>query len=113
MSGDLPTVCLRDSRAPTTLTNVALRLQLYWATSAILNPTGFTVTSFAILQQHAQALNFTFQMLFFDFSRAAECFSHIKELYDVADVENKLVDGDEPYPNSVRSTDQGMDFELK
>ncbi|KAJ7089980.1 P-loop containing nucleoside triphosphate hydrolase protein, partial [Mycena epipterygia] len=93
MSGDLPT--------------------LYWATSAILNPAGFTVTSFAILQQHAQALNSTFQMLFFDFSRAAECFSHIKELYDVADVENKLVDGDEPYPNSVRSTDQGIDFELK
>ncbi|KAJ7486535.1 hypothetical protein FB451DRAFT_1227504 [Mycena latifolia] len=33
----------------------------YWAACAILQPTGFTVTSLAILQQHAQSLSFTVQ----------------------------------------------------
>ncbi|KAJ7753911.1 P-loop containing nucleoside triphosphate hydrolase protein [Mycena maculata] len=93
LSGDLPT--------------------LYWAASSIFRPHSFTVTSFAILQQHSQGLNYTFQMLFFDFSRAAEYCSHIKELYDMGSVENKVADGDEAYPNSSLSTDKGMSFELK
>ncbi|KAJ7893210.1 P-loop containing nucleoside triphosphate hydrolase protein [Mycena leptocephala] len=86
---------------------------LYWAANAILDPKRHTVTSFAILQQHAQALSFTFQMLYYDFSRAAESCSHIKELYDMADVENKIRDGDVGYPNSTRSTGDGMEFELR
>lgn len=52
-------------------------------------------------------------MLFFDWSRAAECFSNIKELYDMAEVENKIANGDEPYPNATLSTDKGMAFELR
>ncbi|KAJ7486478.1 P-loop containing nucleoside triphosphate hydrolase protein [Mycena latifolia] len=85
----------------------------YWAASAILQPTGLTVTSFAILQQHAQTLNFTVQMIWRDSSRAAHCFSNIKQLYSLADVQNKLVDGAQAYPNSTLSSDKGMSFELK
>ncbi|KAJ7486488.1 P-loop containing nucleoside triphosphate hydrolase protein [Mycena latifolia] len=85
----------------------------YWAASAILQPTGFTVTSFAILQQHAQTLNFTVQMIWRDSSRAAHCCSNIKQLYSLADVQNKLVDGAQAYPNSTLSSDKGISFELK
>ncbi|KAJ6532944.1 P-loop containing nucleoside triphosphate hydrolase protein [Mycena capillaripes] len=93
ISGDLPT--------------------LYWAANAILDPKSYTVTSFAILQQHAQALNITFQLIFYDFSRVAEACSNIKELYDMADVENKIPDGCRAYPNSTLSTEKGMSFELR
>jgi ABC-type multidrug transport system fused ATPase/permease subunit len=71
------------------------------------------VTSFAILQQHAQSLHSTYNMLWYNFSRATECLSHIKELYSLAEVQNKMVDGHEAYPNSTRSSDKGMAFELR
>ncbi|KAJ7486905.1 P-loop containing nucleoside triphosphate hydrolase protein, partial [Mycena latifolia] len=102
------------SPIPGILTDLSRTLPtLYWAASAILQPKGFTVTSFAILQQHAQTLNFTVQMIWMDSSRAAECFSNIKQLYSLAHVQNKVVDGGQAYPNSTLSSDKGMDFELK
>ncbi|KAF7335630.1 Lipid A export ATP-binding/permease protein MsbA [Mycena venus] len=86
---------------------------LFWAANAILTPKHYTVTSFAILQQHAQALNYSFQIIYHDFTRVSESFSHINELYDMANVENKIPDGDEVYPNSALSSEKGMAFELK
>ncbi|KAF7358426.1 Lipid A export ATP-binding/permease protein MsbA [Mycena venus] len=93
LSGDLPT--------------------LFWAANAILAPNNYTITSFAILQQHAGALNVTCQMIYYEFSLAAQSCSHIKELYEMAEVENKIPDGDEAYPDSTLSSDKGMEFELK
>ena len=52
-------------------------------------------------------------MIYYDFTRAAESCSHIKELYEMANVENKIPDGDAAYPNSILSSDKGMEFELK
>ncbi|KAJ7491750.1 P-loop containing nucleoside triphosphate hydrolase protein [Mycena galericulata] len=86
---------------------------LYWAASAIFQPKSFTVTSFAILQQQAQALNYTVQILSFYLSRATEFCSKTQEIYDIGDVENRIVDGDEAYPNNSLSTDKGMSFELR
>ncbi|KAJ6568016.1 P-loop containing nucleoside triphosphate hydrolase protein [Mycena vulgaris] len=86
---------------------------LYWAASAIFNPKGFTVTSLAILQQHAQRLQFTFQMLSIYFSGAARSFSQIKEMYGLAEGQSQIIDGYEPYPHSSFSTSKGMHFELK
>ncbi|KAJ6603580.1 P-loop containing nucleoside triphosphate hydrolase protein [Mycena vulgaris] len=86
---------------------------LYWAASAILSPKGFTVTSLAILQQHAQRLQVTFQMLSIYFSGAAQSFSQIKEMYGLAEVRNQIIEGYEPYPHSSFSTSKGMHFELK
>ncbi|KAJ7872817.1 P-loop containing nucleoside triphosphate hydrolase protein [Mycena olivaceomarginata] len=62
-----------------------------------------TVTSFAILQQHSQALNFTCQMIYFNFTEAVTSFSQVKELYELASVENKIPDGDQAYPNFAHS----------
>ncbi|KAJ6578164.1 P-loop containing nucleoside triphosphate hydrolase protein [Mycena capillaripes] len=86
---------------------------LYWAVNAIIDPKRYTVTSFAILQQQADALNITFRMISYHFSQGAAAISNIKELYDMADVENKIRDGDQEYPNSASSTEKGMSFELR
>ncbi|KAJ7020069.1 P-loop containing nucleoside triphosphate hydrolase protein [Mycena alexandri] len=93
LSGDLPT--------------------FYWAASALFEPRAFSITSFAILQQHAQALRFTVSVLFNEVSGIQNCVTTVKDLYKMADVKNKIVDGDQPYPNSALSSDKGMAFELR
>ncbi|KAK7055728.1 lipid A export ATP-binding/permease protein MsbA [Favolaschia claudopus] len=85
---------------------------LYWAATSILYPNSFSVTSFAILQQHAKTLNYTVQSIYVKWSYAAKSCSHIQDLYDMGAVENKLADGDEAYPSS-QSSDNGMAFELR
>ncbi|KAK6996658.1 lipid A export ATP-binding/permease protein MsbA [Favolaschia claudopus] len=85
---------------------------LYWAAHSILFPNTFSVSAFAILQQHAQVLTYTFQLIHLDWTRATQCLTHIRELYEMGSVENKLRDGDEAYPSS-KSSENGMSFELK
>ncbi|KAJ6556320.1 P-loop containing nucleoside triphosphate hydrolase protein [Mycena capillaripes] len=85
----------------------------YWAANAFFNPTGFSITSFAILQQHAQALRTTVFEFVYEISGVADCVTTIQDLYKGADIRNKVVDGDEPYPNCTLSTNKGMSFELK
>ncbi|KAJ7705717.1 P-loop containing nucleoside triphosphate hydrolase protein [Mycena metata] len=92
LSGDLPT--------------------FYWAASALFDPRAFSITSFAILQQHAQALRFTVSILFSEVSGIQDCVTMTRDLYKMAEVKNKIVDGDRPYPNST-SSDKGMEFELR
>ncbi|KAJ6616725.1 P-loop containing nucleoside triphosphate hydrolase protein [Mycena sp. CBHHK59/15] len=103
---------------PTPVTSTLVQLSgdlptLYWAACAILRPKDFTVTSFAILQQHAMQLTFTFRLLFMDFARAAQCYAEIKDIYDMVAIENKIVDGSEGYPHATRSSAAGMSFELR
>ncbi|KAJ7613642.1 P-loop containing nucleoside triphosphate hydrolase protein [Mycena polygramma] len=93
LSGDLPT--------------------FYWAASVFFHPTGFSITSFAILQQHAQALRTTVSGLFYEFAEMGDCVTTIQDFYKIAQVKNKIVDGHVAYPNSVSSTDKGMEFELR
>ncbi|KAK7055673.1 P-loop containing nucleoside triphosphate hydrolase protein [Favolaschia claudopus] len=85
----------------------------YWAASVIRNPVGFSVSSFAILQQHANALRGSIFELFGHFAEAAEVVTAIKDLYKLADIKNKVVDGEEAYPNAATSTAKGMALELR
>ncbi|KAJ7155323.1 P-loop containing nucleoside triphosphate hydrolase protein [Mycena filopes] len=85
----------------------------YWAASALLQPNAMSVTSFAILQQHATALRFTVANLFSEFESMTDCVSMTRDLYKMEEVTNKIVDGDEAYPNAELSTEKGMAFELR
>ncbi|KAJ7811120.1 P-loop containing nucleoside triphosphate hydrolase protein [Mycena leptocephala] len=85
----------------------------YWAASVIFEPKTFSITSFAILQQHAQALRGTVFGLFHEFAEVADSVSTIQDVYKISKVANKIVDGDQTYPNSTVSTNKGMAFELK
>ncbi|KAF7375308.1 Lipid A export ATP-binding/permease protein MsbA [Mycena sanguinolenta] len=101
----------------TPITDILMQLcndlpTFYWATSVILEPKGFSITAFAILQQHANALRASVFGLFNEFSETEAIVSAIQDLYKVAGIKNKIADGDERYPNST-STSKGMAFELK
>ncbi|KAJ6556425.1 P-loop containing nucleoside triphosphate hydrolase protein [Mycena capillaripes] len=85
----------------------------YWAASVLSNPTGISITSFAILQQHAQALRTTLLGLVYEIAEVSDCVTNVQNLYKIEDVRNKVLDGEEAYPNSTLSTDKGMSFELK
>ncbi|KAJ6584365.1 P-loop containing nucleoside triphosphate hydrolase protein [Mycena capillaripes] len=85
----------------------------YWAASVIFQPANFSITSFAILQQHAEALRATIQGLLYQYSELSECVSNIGKLYQIKEVENKIVDGEAAYPNSTLSTEKGMEVEFK
>jgi hypothetical protein len=65
------------------------------------------------LQQHAQALRGTVFGLFHEFAEVADSVSTIQDVYKISKVANKIVDGDQTYPNSTVSTNKGMAFELK
>ncbi|KAJ7615767.1 P-loop containing nucleoside triphosphate hydrolase protein [Mycena polygramma] len=86
---------------------------LYWALSAMLAPSKFSMTSIAILQQYSSSLNYSLQMLFWDFSRVGKCFTDVKILYDSADIKNQIVDGDVAYPRPSVDASKGMEIELK
>ncbi|KAJ7213820.1 hypothetical protein B0H12DRAFT_1242226 [Mycena haematopus] len=91
----------------TPITDIMMQLcndlpTFYWATSVILEPRGFSITAFAILQQHASALRGSVFGLFHEFAEVADIVSAIQDLYKVAGIKNKIVDGEEPYPNSTR-----------
>ncbi|KAF8193957.1 P-loop containing nucleoside triphosphate hydrolase protein [Mycena galopus ATCC 62051] len=86
---------------------------LYWAISAMLMPTRFSMTSIAILQQYSSSLNYSLQMLFWDFSRVGKSFTDIKVLYEAGDVKNQIVDGDLPYPRQDVEQSKGTEIELK
>jgi ABC-type multidrug transport system fused ATPase/permease subunit len=77
------------------------------------NPTGINITSFAILQQHAQALRTTLVGLVYEIAEVSDCVTNVQDLYKLENVRNKVLDGEEAYPNSTLSTDKGMSFELK
>ncbi|KAJ7663113.1 P-loop containing nucleoside triphosphate hydrolase protein [Mycena polygramma] len=84
----------------------------YWAASVIMRPGDFSIASFAILQQHAQGLRTTISALIYEFSRLSSCVSDVRELYKIATVKNKVVDGEEAYPSRTSSPD-GMEFEFQ
>ncbi|KAF7375311.1 Lipid A export ATP-binding/permease protein MsbA [Mycena sanguinolenta] len=110
-----PEILFRAQNTP--ITDILMQLcndlpTFYWATSVILEPKGYSITTFAILQQHANALRASVVGLFNEFSQVGAAVSAIQELYKVAGIKNKIADGDERYPNST-STGKGMAFELK
>jgi hypothetical protein len=51
--------------------------------------------------------------LIYEFSQISDYVSDIRELYKIAEVENKIVEGEEAYPNGTLSTEMGMSFEFK
>ncbi|KAJ7486852.1 P-loop containing nucleoside triphosphate hydrolase protein [Mycena latifolia] len=84
---------------------------LYWALSAMLHPTKFSVSSIALLQQYAESLNHALQMLFWDVTKVGKSVADVKMLYEAANVRNLVIDGEEAYPRDA-SDSKGMDIEL-
>jgi ABC-type multidrug transport system fused ATPase/permease subunit len=79
----------------------------------MLWPAKFSMTSIAILQQYSASLNYSLQMLFWDFSQVGKCFTDIKILYESANIKNQIVDGDVAYPRPNVDVSKGMEIELR
>ncbi|KAF7353971.1 Lipid A export ATP-binding/permease protein MsbA [Mycena venus] len=100
--------------APEILSRLSTDLPMfYWAASIVMQPGNFSISSFAILQQHAEQLRSTIGGLIYAFSEFSECISSIREFYRLEKIENKVIDGVEVYPNSNCSTESGMGFEFR
>ncbi|KAJ7181840.1 P-loop containing nucleoside triphosphate hydrolase protein [Mycena filopes] len=88
---------------------------LYWSINAMMYPSQFSISSIAILQQYASSLNYSLQTLFWDLSRLTKCVRDIRTIYGAADINNRVVDGNAPYPpdSEIFEGSRGMALELE
>ena len=88
--------------------------QTYMAANAILQPSKFSVSSMAILQQTSNSLRRTFFRIFEGGKDIPKHLHLIKSTYDTLTlrVENKISDGDKPYPSGDKEK-EGMSLEFR
>ncbi|KAJ7240576.1 P-loop containing nucleoside triphosphate hydrolase protein [Mycena rebaudengoi] len=86
---------------------------LYWAIDVMLHPERFSMSSIALLQQYSTALNTSVIMLLSFLSRFRERVADIKALYEVAHIKNRMIDGDEVYPQPSTDSTKGMGIEVR
>jgi ABC-type multidrug transport system fused ATPase/permease subunit len=79
----------------------------------MMRPAKFSMTSIAILQEYSSTLNWTLQMLFYDIKGVGKNVTNIRTLYEVAEIENKIIDGHEMYPRPSVDAAKGMEIELR
>jgi hypothetical protein len=82
------------------------------AANAILQPSKFSVSSMAILQQTSNSLRWTFFRIFEGGKDIPKHLHLIKSIYDALKVENKISDGNKPYPSGEKEKD-GMSLEFR
>jgi hypothetical protein len=86
--------------------------QTYMAANAILQPSKFSVSSMAILQQTSNSLRWTFSRIFDGGKDIPKHLNLIKSIYDTLKIENKISDGNKPYPSGDKKKD-GMSLEFR
>ncbi|KAJ7062624.1 P-loop containing nucleoside triphosphate hydrolase protein [Mycena amicta] len=88
---------------------------IYWAVSALLRPSQFSMASIAILTQYSTSVSNTVQMLFWEYSQTAKSITDVNALYDAEKVQNLIVDGKRTYPRPEWEwhSERGMDVQLR
>ncbi|KAJ6516672.1 P-loop containing nucleoside triphosphate hydrolase protein [Mycena vitilis] len=86
---------------------------LYWALSAMLWPSKFSMTSIVILQSYSASLSSSLSQLFYHSSSVGTHFWNVKILYESGEIQNPIVDGDVTYPRPTADTPKGAEIELK
>jgi hypothetical protein len=89
-----------------------LKGQIYMAANAILQPSKFSVSSMAILQQTSNSLRWTFYEILDDIKEAPQHLELIRSIYDGLKVDNQVSDGTSPYPSEDYKND-GMSLEVR
>jgi hypothetical protein len=107
--GDLPMASFRHHHQ----SNLFNHLQVYCAVNAVLNPSKFSITSIAILQQSSSTIRRTLENILIDTALFRRHLNEIQNLYDAAKINNKMSDGEHPYPNPIHKCDEGMSFDLR
>ncbi|KAJ7659594.1 P-loop containing nucleoside triphosphate hydrolase protein [Mycena polygramma] len=86
---------------------------LYWALSAMLWPSKFSMTSIAILRSYSASLSNSLSQLFYHSSSVGTHFWNVKILYESAEIQKQIVDGDVAYPRPTVDSSKGTEIELK
>ena len=82
------------------------------AANAILQPSKFSVSSMAILQQTSSSLRWTFYKILENSKEAPRHIELIKSTYDALKVNNQVTDGIRPYP-SEEHKNEGMSLDVR
>jgi len=82
------------------------------AANAILQPSKFSVSSMAILQQTSSSLRWTFSKILGYSKKAPKNLDLIKSTYDALKIDNQVSDGTNPYP-SEDYKNNGMSLDVR
>ncbi|KIM76348.1 hypothetical protein PILCRDRAFT_826332 [Piloderma croceum F 1598] len=85
---------------------------IYMAGNAILQPSKFSVSSMAILQQTSSSLRWTFYSIISGSKELPRQLELIKSTYDALKVDNQIGDGSGPYPQEDCKND-GMSIDVR
>jgi len=86
--------------------------KIYMAANAILQPSKFSVSSMAILQQTSNSLRWTFYQIFHGSKTMPRNLELVKSIYNTLKVDNQICDGNRPYPQEDCKTD-GMSIDVR
>jgi ABC-type multidrug transport system fused ATPase/permease subunit len=86
--------------------------KIYMAANAILQPSKFSVSSMAILQQTSRSLRWTFDKILHGSNDTSRHLELIKSIYNTLKVDNQIRDGSRPYPQEDCKND-GMLIDVR
>jgi len=86
---------------------------LFYAVTAIHNPSKLTIASIAILQQASMSLRQTFDRLLYDVRQFPSHLNRIKLIYDTIEIGNEVSDGELTYPPDNDKPPSGMSFDVR
>ncbi|KAK0490254.1 P-loop containing nucleoside triphosphate hydrolase protein [Armillaria novae-zelandiae] len=86
---------------------------IYFSTAAISNPTRFSMSSIAVMQQTSEDLEWSIDSILRNISYFQEQCQVLRNIYEAGDVKNLVRDGSTRYPRSVEEKNKGMSFEIR
>ncbi|KAK0231574.1 P-loop containing nucleoside triphosphate hydrolase protein [Armillaria fumosa] len=86
---------------------------IYFSAAAILDPTRFSMSSIAVMQQTSQNLEWSIDSILLRVSYFYEQCQILRNMYEAGEVKNLVQDGSTRYPRSVEEKTKGMSFEIR
>ncbi|KAH8111915.1 P-loop containing nucleoside triphosphate hydrolase protein [Phellopilus nigrolimitatus] len=84
---------------------------LFFALRVIWNPQDMSITSLMIIQQTTQTVQATSSMLLHNLKKVSSHLRTIRNLYGLSETQNKMQDGDTPYP--LKEEGNGAEIEFR
>ncbi|KAH7323318.1 P-loop containing nucleoside triphosphate hydrolase protein [Rhizoctonia solani] len=86
---------------------------LFYAWSAVHNPSGFSLSAMVRMQQANGAMRLAVHTMIWRLKSISDLSNNISTLYEVLSFEPGVVDGDVPYPDEAHIEQKGMAVEFK
>ncbi|KAK0448163.1 P-loop containing nucleoside triphosphate hydrolase protein [Armillaria borealis] len=107
-----------SSRSSSPMRNIFYQLLgdfplIYFSAAAILDPTRFSMSSIAVMQQTSQNLEWSIDSILHKIAYFHEQCQILRSIYEAGEVKNLVRDGSTRYPRSVEEKTKGMSFEIR